>query len=140
MTDKRIYRLVHDEARRRAAEDCRTAPDGWIVRVSPPTRNLEQSAKFHAICAAVSCQKEWVGRKLSPYQWKVLFISGHAVATGYSADIVPGIEGEFANIRESSASMSKPRFSSLLEYVIAFCEDNAIIWDKRKGECNADEM
>lgn len=134
MPEQRIYRLVHPEARRRASEDCMKADDGWIVKVSPPTRNLEQSAKFHAICSSVSSQKEWCGRTLSPYQWKVLFISGHAVATGYGADIVPGIEGEFANIRESSASMSKSRFSSLLEYVIAYCEDNAIIWNKHRGE------
>ena len=35
--------------------------------------------------------------------------------------MVPGIEGEFVNLRESTASMTKARSSSLIEYAMAFC-------------------
>jgi hypothetical protein len=34
--------------------------------------------------------------------------------------MVPGIEGEFVNLRESTARMSKARGSSLIEYTLAF--------------------
>ena len=33
---------------------------------------------------------------------------------------VPGLEGEFINIRESTAAMSKARGASLIEYAQAF--------------------
>jgi hypothetical protein len=35
------------------------------------------------------------------------------------AEVIPGLEGEFVNIRESTAHMSKPRASSLIEYAVA---------------------
>mgnify|MGYP003344204235 FL=1 len=70
---------------------------------------------------------KWADRQLTADQWKVLLISGHAVATGIGADVVPGIEGEVVNIRESSAAMGVRRMSSLLEYVQAFMADHEII-------------
>jgi hypothetical protein len=67
-----------------------------------------------------------MGKKLSLAQWKVLFISGHAVATGLGAEIVPGLEGEFVNIRESSAQMSVKRMASVIEYAIAWAVGNGV--------------
>ena len=40
--------------------------------------------------------------------------------------IVAGLEGEFINLRESTALMTKARGSSLIEYSIAWCEMNGI--------------
>lgn len=115
-------------ARQRAIEAVQSAPDGYAVTVGEPTRNLEQNARFHALCADASKQATWQGRKLSAEAWKVLFVSGHSVAAGKGADMVPGLEGEFVNIRESTAQMSKSRLSSLIEYVEAWGVDNGIKW------------
>lgn len=121
MTDSRIFRLVHAEARRRAADAVRDAPDGYVVRVEEPKRNLEQNAKFHAICAdIVRMRAEWAGKRRNIAEWKALLVSGHAVATKHGGEVVPGLEGEFVSIRESTASMSKARSSSLIEYAEAF--------------------
>lgn len=118
---KRQFILAHPEARRRALQWISEAPDGWVVSVSEPTRNLEQNAKFHAICHDLEKAKiEWAGKPRKAEQWKVLLVSGHAIATKEGAEVVPGLEGEFVNIRESTAQMSKKRSSSLIEYAIAF--------------------
>jgi hypothetical protein len=53
-------------------------------------------------------------------EWKLLLISGHSVATKQGAEMVPGLEGEFLNLRESTAAMSKTRIGSLIEYAEAF--------------------
>lgn len=116
-----IYRLVHATARHLATQAVKDAPDGYIVSIKPPTRNGEQNAKLHAIFSDVARQIPYMGKMLTPAQWKVLFISGHAIATGIGAEMVPGLEGEFVNIRESSASMSVSRMASLIEYVLAYC-------------------
>ena len=97
------------------------------------TRNLDQNAKFHAMCQDVANQSEFMGRKLSMEQWKVLFISGHAIATNQKADVVPGLEGEFVNIRESSAKMSVSRMASLIEYVTAYGVANGVKFNDRWG-------
>lgn len=96
------------------------------IRISDYKRNLDQNAKFHALLGDIARQAEWCGKKLKPEQWKVLLISGHAVATKQQAEIVPGIEGEFVNIRESSAEMSVSRMASLIEYVTAWAVGQGI--------------
>ncbi len=123
---KRLFILAHQQARERAAQYCMDAPEGDFARFGPPQRNLEQNAKFHAICGDVASQREFAGKKRPLEAWKVLFISGHAVATKEQAEVVPGLEGEFINIRESSASMSVKRMASLIEYTLAWCSQNAV--------------
>jgi hypothetical protein len=125
---KQIYIMAHDTARQRALEAVRTAPEGWMVTVSPPTRNGDQNSKFHAICGDISKSRfPWAGKPRDLSQWKVLTVSGHAMATNEGAEIVPGLENEFVNLRESTALMSKPRSASLITYTLAFCDLNGII-------------
>jgi hypothetical protein len=84
------------------------------------TRSNEASAKFHAMCMDFARSGvQWAGKRRTQDEWKVLLISGHAVATKLGAEVVPGLEGEFCNIRESSARMSVGRMNSLIEYSYA---------------------
>ena len=120
MTEKRYFVLAHSQARKNCVQYAQIAPDGWAVTFQPQNRNLEQNAKLHALFSDVAKTQKYLGRALTLMQWKTLFISGHAIATGIDACVVPGIEGEFCNIRESSAQMSVARMSSLIEYVTAW--------------------
>ncbi len=63
---------------------------------------------------------------------EVLLISGHAVATKQEAEVVPGLEGEYVNIRESSAEMSVKRMSSLIEYTIAWATGQGVRFTDRR--------
>lgn len=122
MSEKRIFVLSHRQARARAAHFAYEAPEGYVVTFSAPKRNLDQNAKFHAIVGDIAKSGlEWAGKKRDEAQWKVLLVSGHAAATKEGSEMVPGIEGEFVNIRESTALMSKKRSASLIEYALAFC-------------------
>ncbi len=114
-----VYILAHDLARRRAVAAVAEAPAGWVVKLAPPTRSGGQNDKFHAICGDLA-GTPWAGKPRTAAEWKVLLVSGHAVATKEGAEVVPGLEGEFINIRESTAAMSKARGSSLIEYAQAF--------------------
>ena len=119
--DKRILRLVSPAVRQRAIDAIWGAPDEAVVTIAEPSRNGEQNAKFHALCGDLAKSGlHWAGKPRTLAQWKVLMVSGHAVATKEGAEVVPGIEGEFVNIRESTALMSKKRGSSLIEYTVAF--------------------
>lgn len=97
------------------------------VGIKQPGRTIDQNSMFHGICTQVAKSGfKWMGKVRSSYAWKVLFISGHAIATNEKAEVIPGLEGEFVNIRESSARMSKKRASSLIAYVDAWCAANEI--------------
>jgi hypothetical protein len=98
-----------------------------VLEVRPATRSLDQNAKFHAICGDLAKSGlPWAGKTRNAKQWKVLLVSGHATATEEGSEIVPGLEGEFVNIRESTALMSVRRSSSLIEYAISFCVMNNV--------------
>jgi hypothetical protein len=121
MSERQFFVMAHATARANAIRAVQTAPDGFCVEVRAPKRSLDQNAKFHAICSDLArARVEWAGKPRTADEWKVLLVSGHAVATKEGAEVVPGLEGEFLNIRESTATMSKARGSSLIEYSQAF--------------------
>ena len=127
---RQIYILLpHPHmARQRAIAAVGTAPDGWVVELHEPKRSDELSAKYHAICSDLAkSQMQWAGKRRTKDQWKILLLSGHAVATKLGADLVPGLENEFVNLRESSATMSARRMSSLVEYALAWCAEHNVM-------------
>ena len=93
-----------------------------VIKAEGETRRDSQNRKFHAICGDLEKSGlKWMGKPRSAAQWKVLLVSGHAVATKEEAEVIPGLEGEFINVRESTALMSVRRGASLIEYALAFC-------------------
>ena len=123
---KRILKLTGDLARHAAHRAIDETPDGHVVTIAEPTRNLEQSAKFHAICGEIAKLHKFAGALRTPEQWKMLLISGHAVATKQGSEMLPGLEGEWCNLRESSAKMSVRRMASLIEYAVSYCGGNEV--------------
>ncbi len=117
----RTFVMAHDMARRGVGDFARIVPEGTVVTFTEPTRSGGQSAKFHAICGDMArAGVPWMGKPRTAAQWKVLLVSGHAVATKEGAELVHGLEGEMVNLRESTATMTKRRSSSLIEYAQAF--------------------
>lgn len=113
------FTLSHPRARSLALLAVRHAPDGYVVIVRPRRRSLDQNALFHALCGELA-GRAWAGKPRSAVEWKVLLVSGHAVATQQGAEVVEGLEGELVNLRESTAGMSTSRMSSLIEYAQAW--------------------
>lgn len=116
---------------------------GWLgangtalqINIGPLKRTSDQNAKFHALCSDIAKSKlPWAGKPRSATQWKVLLVSGHATLTKEGSDMVPGLEGEFINIRESTALMSIARGSSLIEYTLAFCAEHGVPITYREPE------
>lgn len=125
---KRVFFLVHRQARDGVAAHAHSVPDGYMVTFQEPTRNADQNAKFHAICSDLARAKTvWAGKPRTAEQWKVLLVSAHSKATAEDFEIVPGLEGEFVNIRESTALMSVKRSASLITYALAFCDMNGVV-------------
>lgn len=126
-SDRKTFILINDRVRSNALAALLAAPDGYVVTVRPATRSVDQNAMFHSICGQLAKSSlKWAGKTRDSDQWKVLLVSAHTVATKGDVEIVPGIENEFVNIRESTARMSVGRMSSLIEYALAFCATNGV--------------
>lgn len=122
MPEQRLYRLVHTEARRRAAEDCMKADDGWIVKISEPTRNLEQNALLWKLLGDIAKQVPWHGIKLSAEEYKDLLSAGLV-----KSRVVPNIDGSgFVILGQRTSKMTKGEFSQLLELVMAFGAEHGV--------------
>lgn len=127
MADKRRLILINDNVRRNAVQAVIEAAPGSVVTVGPASRSKDQNAKFHAICTDLAkSDMKWAGKCRDPDEWKVLLVSGHTAATKGEIDFVPGLEGEFVNVRESTARMSVSRAASLITYALAFCDTHGV--------------
>ncbi len=135
MADDRLTLRLHNAQQAHGAiQQAWAHAKGWlcagggrlVLEVRPETRSDAQNRLLHALFGDVSKQALWMGASRTPEQWKLLFVSGHAIATKEGADMVPGLEGEFLNLRESTARMSKARMASLLEYVMAWAIDHGV--------------
>jgi hypothetical protein len=119
--------LKQEWARREAIDAIESAPLGYRVEIREPKRTDGQNDRFHAICSDIARSGfQWFGKKRTAQEWKVLLISGHAVATKEGAEIIPGLEGELVSIRESTALMSVKRGASLIEYAQSWAVNNGI--------------
>lgn len=123
MEDKRHYILAHDTARKIAAAWCMNAPQGYHVRICPPTRSLEQNARLWAMLNDVAEQITWYGRKLSAEDWKHVFS-----ASIKQQEAVPGIDGGFVILGISTSRMSKKELSDLMTVIEAFGAEHEVIF------------
>lgn len=135
MYDARLINVYNGTERQRAIDAIRDLQLGThkvlIARVSA------DDALFRRYCAmerdiAKSC--EFTGRRLIQQQWRVLLVSGHAMAIGEGAEIVHALEGEFCNLRESTKDMHGQRLKSLVDYTAAWGDDNGVRWSKPRNQ------
>ena len=125
-----LFILAHPEARRRAVEACRTAPDGHCVRISAPTRSLDQNAALWAHLGDVARQVVWHGRTLDAESWKHIFSSSLK-----KLDVVPNLEGTgFVALGQSTSRMTKREMSDMLELIGAFGADHGVVWSNNEKE------
>lgn len=120
------YTITGDIARKAICKAVQSSEIGMVVSIGQPTRSSEQNSMLHPLLTDIANQKEWMGKKRTILQWKVIMVSAHSIATGEPAEMVIGLEGEVVNLRESTAAMSKKRFSSLVDYVLAWGAMNGV--------------
>ena len=127
MEERQIFRLAHDEARRRAIAAVTVAPDGYIVRIAPPTRTLEQNAKLHALLGEIAERREWAGRRWDIDAWKRLLVGAWSRAQGSAVQMLPALDGAGVEViyRQTSA-LSVRETADLIEWIEA--------WDATDGE------
>lgn len=115
MSDRQFFALVHDTARQMAVRAVTRAPAGYVVEVKPKTRTLDQNAKLWALLTDLSEQVNWHGQKLTPDEWKIVM-----TASIRRQRVLPGIDGGFVAIGESTSKMTVKEFSDLVELIHAF--------------------
>lgn len=127
MTDRRVFFLVHPEARRNALRYVAEAPEGWRVTVQPPGRSLDANALLWVYLTAFSEQLQWPvnGRmeKLTPEEWKhVLSAAFHQETARLAMDLNGGV----VMLGMRTSKLSKQRFAELIEFIQAVAADRGV--------------
>src|SRR3954464_11746710 len=103
--------------RLRAARWSEKLPSGTRVEFKAPKRTLPQNDRMWAMLTDVSTQLPWHGIKLSPDDYKLIFLD----ALKRELRMVPNIDGTgFVNLGRSSSDLSKEEMSALIELITSF--------------------
>lgn len=122
MSDRMLFVLAHPLARQRAAQAILDAPQGYVVKITPPTRSLESNAAMWAALNEISAQVVWHGRKLDSESWKNIFTSSLK-----RQDVVPNLDGTgFVVMGLSTSKMTKQEMSDLLELIASFAAQQGV--------------
>lgn len=125
--NKQYFRLVHGEARRRAAQACQTAPEGFVVTVAEPSRSLEQNAAMWPILAAFAEQLTWPVNgqmvKLTDEEFKDVLT---AAFQGETVRLAMGLNGGVVMIGLRTREFTKAQFSEWLEFLHAVAADRGV--------------
>ena len=127
MTERRVFGLVHAEARRRAMAAVADAPDGWRVTVEPPRRTLDQNALLWPLLECFSRQLEWPvnGRmvRLAPDEWKDIL---SAADKREAQRVAMGLDGGMVMLGQRPSKMSKREFSEFIEFLLSVAADRGV--------------
>lgn len=115
------FRLVHQTARNLAKQAIDAAPDGWIVKLSEPTRSLVANNLMWALLTDVSEQVVWHGNKLTATEWKCIFS-----ASLKQQKVVPSLDGGFVVLGQSTSKMSQREMGDMIELIGAFGADKGV--------------
>lgn len=106
-----------DADRLRASSWALKAPFGTRIEFKASKRSLPQNDRMWAMLTDVARQLPWHGLKLTPDDWKLIFLD----ALKREVRMVPNIDGNgFVNLGRSSSDLSKNEMSDLMEIIAAF--------------------
>lgn len=109
--------LSSPDIRQKAAYWASKLPEGTRVEFKAPKRTLDQNSRLWAMLTDVATQLPWHGIKLSPDDWKLIFLD----ALKRELRMVPNIDGTgFVNLGRSSSDLSKEEMSGMIELIHAF--------------------
>lgn len=123
-------RLVAQAQRERAKMLIDHAPDGYVMRLSEPTRNLEQNAKLHAMCGDIQKQVP----EMTPFNIediKLRFMD----ALGSELRFLPKLEGQgMFPVGHRSSQLTVKQFAGLIEILYAYGANHGVRWTEPERE------
>lgn len=124
---RQVFILSHPTARQRAQQALQNAPEGHVITLAEPTRNLEQNAAQWPILQAFADCLVWPvnGRmeKLTPDEWKDILT---AAFKRESTRVAMGLDGGMVMLGARTSAMSKREFSEWLDFLNATATDRGI--------------
>ena len=118
-----IIRSETDRAR--VAKWAAGVPVGTRVEFKQVKRSLPQNDRMWAMLTDISRQAKLHGLKLTPDDWKLVFLDG----LNREARFVPNLDGDgFVNLGRSSSDLSKQEMTDLIELMFAYGAKHGVVF------------
>lgn len=109
--------------RARASVWIAKAPFGTRIEFKSSKRTIPQNDRMWAMLTDVATQVPWHGIKLTPADWKLIFLD----ALKSEIRMVPNIDGTgFVNLGRSSSDLGKDEMSDLFTVIFAFGANHGV--------------
>lgn len=119
--------LISDEIRAKAVRWVQGVPTGTRLEFKAPKRTLPQNAKLWAMLTEVSEQVSYHGVKLSPDDFKLLFLD----ALKREVRTVPNLDGNgIVSLGRSSSDLSKEEMADLIEIIHEWGARNGVTFSQ----------
>jgi hypothetical protein len=120
-----VISIASKADRDRAARWATEAPAGTRIEFKERKRSIPQNDRMWAMLTDVATQLPWHGIKLSPDDWKLIFLD----ALKRELRMVPNIDGSgFVNLGRSSSDLSKAEMADLIELISAFGANHGVVF------------
>ena len=131
--DKQTFFLRNEQVRRNLIDAINNLPvnpaSPLVVTIQEKTRTLEQNSKLWATLSDVSEQVNWHGRTLTSEEWKWVF-----TAALKKQDVVPGLDGGFVVLGQSTSRMTVGEMRDLIELISAFGAEQGVRFSDEAAE------
>lgn len=137
---KRTFFLVHDTARKRAAQAVAEAPAGHMVVISEPTKKRVQEEKYHAQIGDIAAQTTYAGKQWDADDMKRILIDEFAEemrAAGkplhHDGRLIPSENGRrVIQLGIQSRDFYVREASEFIEFLNAWGDLRDVVWTERE--------
>jgi hypothetical protein len=120
--------------RQKAIKWITQAPVNTRVDFKAPKRSVPQNDRMWAMLTEVAGQVDYHGTKLTPDDWKLIFLDG----LKREMRIVPNLDGNgFVNLGRSSSDLSKAEMADLITLIEAWGLQHGVVFSDHEQEVAA---
>lgn len=105
----------------KAAKAMLTAGHRMVLELRPEKRSDAQNRRLWAMLSDISKQVNWYGHRLTDEEWKHVFS-----AAMHKQKVVPGLDGGFVVLGQSTSRMTKAEMSEMQELMAAFGAERGV--------------
>jgi hypothetical protein len=114
------YILAHDEARRLALEAVRQAPQGYVFRLDPPKRTLDQNSMIHPVVEKIARLLKRPTDKESLRQLRYLLLEQWQHETNRPPMFERSYDGQrWVSVNKGTSDLDKPDCSEFIEWMLS---------------------
>lgn len=131
---RRLFIINSEAMRQRLCNYIVKLPYGWRVEFKEGKRSTEQSARMWANLTDISMQAKYHGIKLTPDDWKAVFIAALFKNHADRMRLVPNLDGDgFVALGGRSSDLTVSEMRDLITLIEEYGARNGVVFHDKQA-------